>query len=185
MEQTIHPYTRITKLSVWLVFLLSVLTTGLYAAWFDALPTTVDNADGTEISCFISGDEYFNWLHDADGFTIIAGEDGNYYYAEQSGETIAASAHRVGQVDPESLGLTPWLKIPKHEYLGKRDKYWEGTDRSVRAPHTGTLNNLVVYIRFSDQTEFTVPRSVYDSRFNNPDDISMKHYSTKFHTNNC
>jgi M6 family metalloprotease-like protein len=177
MEQTTQHYPRISKLSVWLAFfLLSLLSTVLYAAWFDELPTTVNNADGTEISCYASGDEYFNWLHDADGFTIIAGEDGNYYYAELSGETIAASAHRVGQVNPVSIGLTPWLKIPKHEYLLKREAFWEGTDRSVRAPHIGTLNNLVVYIRFSDQPEFTVPRYVYDSRFNNPDGVSMKHY---------
>lgn len=175
MKWTLHRLEGGRKLAISMLFLL-LISTGLYAAWFDALPATVNSADGTEISCFVSGDEYFNWLHDADGFTIIAGEDGNYYYAELSGEMLVAGAYRVGLVDPASLGLEPWLKISKHAYLSKRDAFWQDVDRSVRAPHSGTLNNLVVYIRFSDQTEFTVPRSVYDSRFNNPDGISMKNY---------
>jgi M6 family metalloprotease-like protein len=176
MKRTLYHLLRIRIFSLCLAFVFSVLGTGLYAAWFDAIPVSVTEADGTEISCFASGDEYFNWLHDANGFTMIAGEDGNYYYAELSGETLVAGAFRVGSIDPASEGLEPWLKIPKIAYLSKRDAYWDGIDRSVRAPHSGTLNNLVVYIRFSDQTEFTVPRTVYDSRFNNPDGISMKNY---------
>ncbi len=146
------------------------------AAWFDHLPYTVTQPDGTVIECFVSGDEYFNRLHDANGFTIIAGEDGYYYYGELQAEQVVAGPHRVDAVDPASVGIQPNIVIPKSAYLERREAFWQNADRSVRAPHTGIINNLVVYIRFSDQSEFTVPRYVYDNRFNNPDEISMKNY---------
>lgn len=152
------------------------LTNPLYSAWFDRLPYTVTQVDGSVIQCYVTGDEYFNWLHDEDGFTIIVGEDGFYYYAVQEGDLVVPGIHRVNSINPSQAGLSPWAQISRAEYLRIRDKFWEGADRSVRAPHTGTINNLVVYIRFSDQSEFTVPRSFYDARFNEPDGISLKNY---------
>lgn len=40
------------------------------------------------------------------------------------------------------------------------------TTPRLYAPATGTINNLVVFIRFSDQPEFTQPISYYDALFN-------------------
>jgi M6 family metalloprotease-like protein len=40
------------------------------------------------------------------------------------------------------------------------------TTPRIYAPSTGTLNNLVVFIRFSDQPEFSQPLSYYDDLFN-------------------
>ena len=40
------------------------------------------------------------------------------------------------------------------------------TTPRLYAPTTGTINNLVVFIRFSDQPEFTLPLSYYDNLFN-------------------
>ena len=157
-----------------LFFLLYSLS--LQAAWFDRLPYTVTQPDGTSIECFASGDEYFNWLHDDDGFTIIVGEDGFYYYGKVQGDFVVPTSYRVNSVNPISVGLEPWAKISKKEYLKIKDEFWKDTDKSVKAPHTGTLNSLTVYIRFSDQSEFTLPRSFYDARFNAPDAVSMKNY---------
>jgi hypothetical protein len=39
-------------------------------------PYQVSQPDGTVINCFVSGDEFFNWLHDAGGYTIIQAADG-------------------------------------------------------------------------------------------------------------
>ena len=33
-------------------------------------------------------------------------------------------------------------------------------------PHTGTLNNLVIFIRFAGEAEFTDAISIYDNMFN-------------------
>ncbi len=165
----------IAKTCLFATFFLSILIPA-QAAWFDRLPATASNPDGSLIHCFATGDEFYNWLHDAEGFTIIAGDDGFHYYGVQDGDFVVPSQFRVGSVNPAAQGLTPWAQLSRAEYQKRRDAFWEGADRSVRAPHTGTLNSLTVYIRFSDQTEFTAPRSFYDNRFNNPDGISMKNY---------
>ncbi len=161
---------------IFLIPILSFTPNLIKAAWFNFLPYTIEQPDGKIIECFASGDEYYNWLHDADGFTIIAADDGYYYYGVREGEFVVPSSYRVNSVSPASKGLTPWAKMSEAEYQKRREVYWAGTDKSIKAPHTGTLNNLVVYIRFSDQEEFTVVRSVYDGRFNNVSGVSLKNY---------
>ena len=58
----------------------------LFANYYSFRPYTIKQPDGTLINCYVSGDEYFNWLHDKDGFTIIQADDGYFYYGEVSGE---------------------------------------------------------------------------------------------------
>lgn len=75
-----------------------LLNINSYAAYLKNVPTVVKNPDGTEIRCFATGDEYFNYLHDADGYTIIQGEDGYYYYAHLENGKVAPSKYRVNSV---------------------------------------------------------------------------------------
>ena len=149
----------------------------LTAAFFENLPAEIVTPSGEIIECFASGDEFFNWLHDENGYTIIAGADGFYYYGVREGEYVIPSEHRVHSVRPEEVGLEPWAKISERLYLEKRAFMEEPMQRSsVRAPHSGTMNNLVIYIRFSDDTEFTNTRSFYDPRFNSITSASVRHY---------
>ncbi len=146
-------------------------------AWVENIPTTVKNPDGTVINCLASGDEFFNYLHDEKGYTIIMGEDGYHYYAIASEDTLKASIYRVEKVDPKLTGLSPHAGISKEEYQSRKDKMFETYEEvPEKAAHAGTLNNLVVYIRFSDDTEFTTPRSTYDGRLNNETAPSVKSY---------
>jgi hypothetical protein len=41
------------------------------AAFLRNVPVHVNQPDGTVLSCLASGDEFYNWLHDKDGFTIM------------------------------------------------------------------------------------------------------------------
>ena len=61
-----------------------------YAAYLRNIPVTVTQPDGTVLQCFASGDEYFNYLHDADGFTIMRHPKTGYFvYAEkQDGKLV-------------------------------------------------------------------------------------------------
>lgn len=148
-----------------------------YSAFFKDLPTIVKNPDGTEISCFATGDEFFNYLHDSNGFTIIQGSDGFYYYATSVGDSIFATSYKVNSVDPTSVGLMKNIVISTEEYQKRVEGFWKKVeDKKGRAPHIGVINNLVVYIRFSDDTEFDIPRSEYDLLFNPTNTISMKNY---------
>jgi hypothetical protein len=53
-----------------LLLLFLVITYIVSAAPFKFLPYSAEQPDGTIIECFVSGDEYFNWVHDADGYSI-------------------------------------------------------------------------------------------------------------------
>ena len=41
------------------------------AAYLCNVPVQVKQPDGTILSCLASGDEFYNWLHDKDGYTIM------------------------------------------------------------------------------------------------------------------
>ena len=159
---------------LFVVLMVNVLYAG--AANFSFLPYSVKQPDGTVINCFVSGDEYFNWLHDQDGFTIIQADDGYFYYGETAGDIVIPTKFQVGVVNPLQAGLAKWAKISLKEYRKKRDFYAKDVDKSVMAPHTGTLNNLVVYIRFNDDTEFDTPRQSYDNLFNPLTGSTLKSY---------
>ncbi|HPR26597.1 M6 family metalloprotease domain-containing protein [Lentimicrobium sp.] len=142
-------------------------------------PYQVSQPDGTVINCFVSGDEFFSWLHDADGYTIIQAPDGFYYYAISDKGTLRPTSHLAGQADPAALGLEKWAKISRLEYLRRKEAMEVGNNRSSRAPHQGTMNNLVIYIKFSDDSEFTTVRQTYDDLFNLPTGNSVKSYYTE------
>lgn len=103
-----------------LFFILSALT--INAAPFRFLSHTITQPNGEMIECFVSGDEFYNWIHDKNGYTIIQAEDGYFYYAKRNGEKIVASNYKVNQVYPETLGIKPWIKIPKTEYIKKTQR---------------------------------------------------------------
>ena len=103
------------------------------------------------VNCFSTGDEFYNWVHDKDGYTIVRSQvDGFLYYAN---EDMSPSAYKVSTSNPTALGLKKWIKIPKNQYLAIRDEYIENDIK--RTPTLGTVNNLNVFIRFADENEFS------------------------------
>jgi len=139
------------------------------------IPIEIKQPDGQLFDCLISGDEYYQRLHDSKNFTIIQKDDGYYYYGILNDSQIIASQYKVNEVDPNQVNLTPGIKISKDEYLNIRDLYWRNIE-TRDAPSIGTINNLNVFIRFSDEDEFTNPRSYHDDFFNNENGPSMYHY---------
>jgi len=158
------------------------------AAYFERLPISITQPDGKTFECFVSGDEFFNWIHDQEGYTIIQASNGFYYYAEKNGDLLIPGRYLVNSVHPASVGISKWTKISKAEYRKRRNamfKYETKTNNeAIRAPHTGTLNNLVVYIRFSDDAEFTTTRQTYDNKFNPTTGVSLKSYFKEVSYNN-
>jgi hypothetical protein len=124
--------------------------------------------NGEVVHCFASGDEFYNYLHDANGFTIVKGENGFYCYAMRDAEGhVVASQYVVNSVDPASVGLQPRVLISKQEYLERREsreQYIRRPQRSgSRELNHGRYNNLVVFIRFAGDTYHTTPTSAVDS----------------------
>ena len=155
------------------ILILAVMTLlfviNLSAAFYRDLPMTLVQPDGTEIECLATGDEYFNYLHDAEGFTLIQDQqDGFSYYGEVIGDQIVPSDYRVGEVDPEAAGLRKRALISRQNYLQRKETRDEMMRDGSRAPHFGTLVNLVDYIRFPYQSKFTDTARVPELQSENP-----------------
>ncbi|MGE0077829.1 MAG: M6 family metalloprotease domain-containing protein [Bacteroidales bacterium] len=164
-----------------LLFLLSVSLCSIKAAPFKFLPYKITQPSGEVIECFVSGDEFFNWIHDKDGYTIIQGSDGYFYYATQKvGEKISPSSFVVGKTNPEKLGIKKWIKISARDYESRKKRYdipsSEKSAGLAKAPHTGTLNNIVIYIKFADDAEIQKTRESYDNIMNSTTAYSLKSY---------
>lgn len=148
----------------------------LFAAYQENLPQRVVQPDGSTLELLASGDEFFSYLHDANGYTIIQGEDGYYYYATRDNEKVVASAYRVDHFDPAVLGLEKRVRISPELYQKRVEEFSQNVDKSLKAPHTGPMVNLVIYIRFAGEAEFTTPRSTFNEYFNKPEGPSLRHY---------
>lgn len=167
------------KLAYWMLLTLLISIMSLSAAFLTDVPQEIIQPDGSVVNCFASGDEFHNWLHDANNYTIIQNiQTGFYTYAIKNGSQLLPSEYIAGKVNPQSLRLTPGLNIDLAEYKQKRQNWWQDAPRNHRTPTSGNINNLVVYIRFSDQTEFTEPFTTYNTMFNStmPNTNSMYNY---------
>ena len=154
-----------------------------FAAPLKNIPVRLTQPDGQVIECFASGDEFYNYLHDANGFTIVKGEGGYYCYAmhDSQGEVVA-STYRVNSVNPAEVGLQPYVKISEKAYQLRRHER-EQHIKPIKRPKNrelnhGIYNNLVVFIRFSEDTYHSTPFSTVDSMFNasNYESISLRNY---------
>ena len=153
---------RIRKLAF--TAIIGVMTLTGYAVPKHNLPITITQPDGTKISCFVSGDEFHNWLHDAAGYTIMRNPaNGFYVYAVEKNGKLTSSDYVVGKVNPRnSKDLKPYVNISHNEYLAKRHRkqtdnhhvnldITKGTSgiAPLRAVKGVTMNNIVVFIRFT------------------------------------
>ncbi len=148
----------------------------LWASYFSFLPYTIKQPSGEKFECFVSGDEYYNWLHDQDGYTIIQDSDGYFYYAIEKDGKLTASTYRVGVVAPSTTKISKWLKIKPEVYYTTRAKLAASPPPLGSASHVGTINNLVIFIRFADDGEFTTTRQTFNTTFNASTGKSLKTY---------
>tara|TARA_Y100001934_G_scaffold25474_1_gene28185 strand:- start:11014 stop:14415 length:3402 start_codon:yes stop_codon:yes gene_type:complete len=155
-----------------IVFYFLLSNSLIFSAYLRDVPQKIKQPDGSVVECFSSGDEFYNWVHDENGYTIVRSQvDGYCYYAN---EDLTPSIYRVGDVNPELVGIRKWIKLPKTDYLAIRDEYIENDIK--RTPTVGTVNNLNVFIRFADESEFGGTFTYYDTPFNLEQGPSMRHY---------
>ena len=178
-----NTFIRLSTPGQFLLTVLILLSFQLQAAWLQHEPVEVRLPDNRVLHCFATGDEFYNWLHDAQNYTIIQSEtDGFYYYARLEDNRLVATSLRVGEADPASIGLKPGINISpalmreRRLQMEQSMQFAEPGRSYARA--AGTLNNLVIYIRFSDQEEFTSDTMVNYNRFNSvvPNANSMFNY---------
>ena len=154
----------------------------VHAAYLKNVPMTLTQPDGTALHCYASGDEFFNYLHDENGFTIMQHpQTGFYVYADNRDGELVATEFVVGKVDPSSKNLRPFNLISPQEWMARRNA-WKEFDKPIvnrdRLTNHGTLNNISIFIRFSDDAEFTNTYSSIDNMFNDESQnaISLRTY---------
>jgi M6 family metalloprotease-like protein len=132
-------------------------------------PATVTQPDGSRLSVLLSGDEFYNWVTDTDGFVILRDHDSGYcVYAAREGDRIVPTKSFVGRDNPRLRALSPHT-LPSESFMRGQRKRWAMPARSgMPRGTTGsrTLNNVVIFIRFSDEAEYTSAASTYDGMFN-------------------
>ena len=169
-----------------ILILLSICLFNAHAAYLKDVPVTVTQPDGTVLQCFASGDEFFNYLHDKNGFTIIQHPQTGYYvYAEKRNGKLVATNYVAGAYDPASKGLEPYALISPEEWMARR-KAWAEPEKSPingqinrdYIPNHGTLNNISIFVRFSDDDELTNSYTAIDNMFNDVSDnaVSLRSY---------
>lgn len=141
----------------------------LSAAYLQDQPLSLEQPDGSRVDCLVSGDEYYNRFHDQDGYTITRSPASGYLvYAELLEAQLVPGPLIAGKDDPRSRNLQPGLMISEAEYLAKREA-WRPDRNNRSTPTSGSINNIVVYIRFSDQDEFTRLKANDLALFNSTD----------------
>jgi M6 family metalloprotease-like protein len=133
-------------------------------------PQKLTQPDGSVIQCFASGDEFHHWVHDKDNYTIVQHPATGYYvYALQGESEPIPSDYIVGSVDPKIVGLTRGVHGSLTVTLQRRNTFNVMVTRiRGKASNTGVLNNIVIFIRFADESQniFTDSVALYDRMFN-------------------
>ncbi|MCF7814071.1 MAG: M6 family metalloprotease domain-containing protein [Candidatus Cloacimonetes bacterium] len=161
-----------------ILILLTILAVNLFGAYLTDLPQTLTQPDGTILNCLASGDEFHNWLHDTDNYTIMVHpQTGFYVYAIQNGDEIIPSEFVAGTVDPATVGLRPGANAHPIDFERRTAEFQQIlAENRTRVSTIGELNNLVVFIRFADQDEFTETLTQYNNMFNATGQSSLYQY---------
>ena len=160
----------------------------LDAAYLRNVPQTLTQPDGSVLNCFATGDEFYNWLHDAEGYTIIRNpETGFYVYADKdnvSDELITTNLV-VGIDKPQTSKLQTHLLHSKEYIANKRESWFnfkqqfpkksKKQDGFQGSSPFDTINQIVILVTWNNGPSFHNPLSFYDTIYNhNPN--SFKAY---------
>lgn len=180
-----------------LLVALIAATVTAQAAFVTNAPVTLIQPNGDTLHLFATGDEFYHRLHDADNYTVVRNSAGWYVYATKLtlGDNewrLVPTSLTVGQSSPAAAGLTPGLAespatvstlrkrfdIPEQYRLPGRDAKGNRIGTKSGAKSTGTLNNIVIFIRLADDSAITTPYSAIDSMFNDTaaSAISMRNF---------
>lgn len=152
---------------------LAFLLPSAEAAYLRNYPITLTLPNGFPIHCYVTGDEWNHRVHDANGYTIVRDpHSGFFVYAALLSGRVVPSAFRFGVADPRTLGLPKGLEpgpaVPKAVPTAVPPRF-KGSPRRPneirRAPLHGGFDNLVVFIRFSDEKDFEDSIAYYLSLF--------------------
>ena len=172
-----------------LIILLSLsLYSVSFGVYLENVPHKLVQPNGEILNVFITGDEFFRRVHDSDGYSIIPGENGWYYYAvyDEINDELIPSEYVVSFVNKVELPMAKELGISLEKYMEKRRIFYEGTESNISgasltsfepSDSRSTINmaNIIICIGFSDTGSMTYNHSQVDAMFSGPQN-SVKDY---------
>jgi len=114
--------TTITFLILFFFFFFSHFT---FSAYLQNVPQRISQPNGQIIECLATGDEFYNWIHDDDGFTIIKNAAGFFVYADLIADELVPTNLIVGQSNPRLNGLVPELLHPQSFIDARKEAFFE------------------------------------------------------------
>ena len=161
---------KISRVVLVILFFAAAGVLTLQAAYLKDVPVVLRQPNGDVVKVLVTGDEFYRTVHDAEGFTILQHPNGFYVYAIEQAGRVVPSGYRVGTVNPALLGISRNLRPSRDQVAPPGEQMPKGSPANPQeidsAPKTGTINNIVIFIRFADQAEFSSNISSYDGPFN-------------------
>ncbi len=175
-----------------LLTLLLCCTILAQAAFVQRMPVIKMQPNGDTLHCFVTGDEYYQRLHDGLNYTIVRNPSTGYYvYADRQWTSDRSDWQLVptplvaGRSNPVDAQLMPGLaESPAtvarlHKRFDIPEQYRMPESKSPKEiTNHGTINNIVIFIRFADDSAITTPFSTINSMFNDSsaEAVSMHNY---------
>lgn len=160
------------------------------AAYLKNVPQTVVQPNGDTLHCFASGDEFFHYLHDAEGFTIVLNpETGYFVYAKKENGRLMPTEFVAGSVRPAEVGLSPHALISNAEWQQRRTRMLAPLAESPAQPlrdvefNHGDINNLVIFIRFAGDEPFEQTYGYVNNMFNDSTSFNANSMFSYFRSN--
>ena len=154
------------------IFSLVFASMNVSAAWLEKHPITVTQPDGTTIGLFVTGDEFHHRVHDEKGYTLLKNSEGWVVYAALLNDSLVPTNYIFGTIKPEYMGLKPNINISTSKKQELRNRFWRDVPQKPEPKfntksstlRTGTLNNIVIYIKFP-MTSFSHTKSEIEPLF--------------------
>jgi len=162
------------------IFILSVLfSSSAFASYVENMPFEIHQPNSQTILCYVTGDEFYSRVHDAENYTIVQNETNGYYcYAELINDELVPTVYKPGVNNPFLNGLAPGVDISlvkKLAIISNKKDLLLGTNltEDYNYNYAGSklksiqnMHNIVVYIKFADSPDFLSNQSSYTSMYN-------------------
>ncbi|WP_092110560.1 M6 family metalloprotease domain-containing protein [Prevotella sp. KH2C16] len=148
------------KNNLLLILTLLLITVTSWGAKAISTPIQVQQADGTQLTIFLHGDEYFNWVTTADEVLLVQVGKGYYIASVAKDGTLTATsqlAHEanIRQRTEQDLVASQDKSLFIRNVEGNKNKAKTrsipiGTPTPPYFPHTGSPKALVLLVEFQD-----------------------------------
>lgn len=153
------------------------------AAPVNGLEQTVTQPNGTEITVYLYGDEVYSYMTDHEGNVVVENpETGYYVYASLVNGKVIATNHALGiaggggSSGGGAVSVLTAEDIPRSEFESayENSRFYKdpnapelmSLDYSDKDFNGMDINNIVVFIRFSNATYTQTSKTFYDNMFN-------------------